>query len=61
MQDLYDQQYSSGFLTITMVGHNPESKRLQYPLIKESSLNYSRIPSMIQGIFLNYGILESLG
>ena len=48
----------------------------QYPLIKAYSLNYSRTPNicfkeyalnqsrithMILGVFLNYGILESLG
>ena len=26
-----------------------------------NALNYSRIPNMIKGIFLNQGILESLG
>ena len=31
------------------------------PLVKEYALNYSRIPNMTQGIFLSYGILESLG
>ena len=37
------------------------AQRLQYPLIKEYSLNYSRIPNMVKGIFLKEGILESLG
>ena len=35
------------------------SQRLQYPLIKAYTSNYSRIPSMIKGIFLNEKILES--
>ena len=39
----------------------PSTQRPQYPLIKEYTLNYSRIPTMIYGIFLNYGIMESLG
>ena len=33
----------------------------QYLLIKEYSLDYSRIPKMIYGICLNSGILECLG
>ena len=37
------------------------SQRLQYPLIKEYSLNHDRDPTMISGIFLNSGILVSLG
>ena len=37
------------------------TQRLQYPSIKEYTLNYSRDPSMIKGIFLTQGILESLG
>ena len=40
------------------------SRRLQYPLIKEYTLNYNTNPDRIQGIFLNYGVLavlESLG
>ena len=30
-----------------------DSQRLQFSLIKEYTLNYSRIPNMIHGIFLN--------
>ena len=37
------------------------ARRLQYPLIKEHTLNYSRTLKMIHGMFLNQGILESLG
>ena len=31
------------------------------PFIKEYTLNYSRNPTMIEGILLNSGVLESLG
>ena len=37
------------------------TQRLQYPLIKEYPLNHIRDPTIIYGIFLNEGILESLG
>ena len=37
------------------------SLTFQHPLIKEYTLNYSRIPNMTYGIFLNQGILEGLG
>ena len=33
----------------------------QKALIKEYALNYSMDPHMIQGIFLNQGLLEALG
>ena len=36
-------------------------QRLQYPVIKEYSLSHIRDPTTISGIFLNYGILGSLG
>ena len=37
----------------------PRTQRLQYPLIKESSLNHIRDPTIIEGIFSIF--LESLG
>ena len=40
----------------------PATQRLQYPSIKEYSLNHIKDPTIIQRyIFLNKGILESLG
>ena len=36
-------------------------QRAQYPLNKEYTLNYRGLNIMIQGIFLNYGVLSSLG
>ena len=36
-------------------------QRLQYPLIKEYTLNQIRDPTIFYGVFLNQGILESLG
>ena len=38
-----------------------QAQRLQYPLIKEYILSLIRVPIIIEGIFLNYGILGSLG
>ena len=37
------------------------AQRLQYPLIREYTLNHIREPTILSGIFLNYGVLESLG
>ena len=34
-------------------GPESSSQRLQYHLIKEKALNYSRIPNMIEGLVLN--------
>ena len=34
---------------------------IQNPWIREYTLNYSKNPNKIYGIFLNYGVLESLG
>ena len=41
----------------------PPSQRLQYPLVKEHTLKYSRDPyyNLRYILFLNEGILESLG
>ena len=41
-------------------GHQ-DTQRLQYPLIKECTLNLIRVPIIVYGIFLNSGVLESLG
>ena len=37
------------------------SQRLQNPLKKEYTLSYNKKPSKIQGVFLNEGVLGSLG
>ena len=37
------------------------TQRLQYPLIKEYTLNLIRVPIIDFNIFLNSGLLESLG
>ena len=37
------------------------TQRAQYPLMKEYGLNYIGLHIMIQTIFLNYGVLGSLG
>ena len=34
--------------------------RLQNPLIMEYTLNFIRVPTIIEGLFLNEGVLESL-
>ena len=43
------------------VCHLYKTRGLQCPLIKEYTLNYNGVPTMIYGIFLNSGTLESPG
>ena len=33
----------------------------EYPSMKKASFKHTRDPNLIQGIFLNYGVLSSLG
>ena len=37
------------------------TQRTQYPSIKKDALNYRGLDIMIESIFLNYGVLGSLG
>ena len=40
----------NGLLSVSLFHSRLHSQRLQYPLIKAYTLNYSRIPNKIQGI-----------
>ena len=43
------------------LGCHPTAQRAQYPLIKAYTFNPTRYPTIIYGILLHEGILESLG